>query len=591
MLRVRAGSVARRRRKDAGKLAVVLCLCCVDRSGRDTRFWTEARPVVDGEGGGVEWGFGFDYSAIVGFLRRFPARIVVRVEFYEGDAGEVRVPGTLLRPRYVAEVGVFNEAVDGDGLARYMDEEVDVVSGFGGGEVDVGGEQCVEGQGKGEAWKVKLWVRGGPQWVVGDGGDVDLESREGVQVLLSYYSPALPWWNGIVMRDFSCPWCCQTFTRLRTLLVHFQSTHQDAKLLFESLLDEKLLEEPGAEERLPIVLNVSVFRVEKGDAGALDAGPARKRTARARKIAGQGSVAGVANGHVAEAGCVGVGSGPGSGSGSGAWEETQAAANSPAPNGTGHCCNGNGQMVNLNGDIDRVVDNRVVPGGLVSSTCSYCHRNYQAPAGDMFQFCGEWCEVLKKSERMRLLEEAGDKCCVSVPLRELASRPRPQKIDFDETLGKRQLFHLGNIPYKKSHFCEDDPDSEEELDRSWRLQLAEDAVAEADLPPKHKVLWTMWNRYVFDRGSPGAYGNQYTRYALEMFALEMREPILSLGLRVHLVAYLRALHIHGCIDAEALLSVVECLDGKRKLRQCRESRRPRSSINFPVGNGERAGPR
>ncbi len=130
-------------------------------------------------------------------------------------------------------------------------------------------------------------------------------------------------------------------------------------------------------------------------------------------------------------------------------------------------------------------------------------------------------------------------------------------------------------PVHEEHFDEENADSEDEVDHSWRLRITEDKLHHLDGPSaKERVLWILWNRYAHDNyPAPGAYAERYTRYSLEVFVFEYGTEIHRLQLRTALVGFLRALHIHGLIDAEGFKSVFLCLDGKKKRQHCRISRR------------------
>jgi VEFS-Box of polycomb protein len=679
VLRVRAARATSGGRRAGGVLAAVLSVRFVDHSGRKTAFWTDAVDMsVSGHRGprgsalpGLESAveeveFSFDMSAIVVFLRRFPESIVVALELYACAASQLRAPGHALRPRYVAEMDIFDSAVHKDGLSRQRKEVVPLVPSVGVGDevgecgaatqfeqvagpnpeavksaleaglirknagvvaldtvVNLGYDDCEGGKqiANGEARRngradslalalggdvdtapflrrdadvagsVLLDVRGGPEWLT-DPEDADGEApNDDVHVMLTYYSPALPWWNGIVRRDFCCPWCNHDFRRLRALLVHFQSEHQNAKLMFDSLLDDREGDRGVREGRLPVVMNVSVFRtkygVQLGNVGAkggvlsvapaADTSPASRQEAKTPVKVRQPTSSGSLVGQVALE------------------EEDRKDTDNDDPSKKQR--KGKGKKTSKR----KTSSGTLRPRGddnLEQKECEYCRRRFDADEVDPFQFCGEWCEVIYKNAKLATAaddssedempdvvrsQENTDSDDAEVPnwqrhppLSQLTSRQRPRKLDYDATLGRRTLYHvITTTRFRKSHFDENDPDSEDEVDHSWRLQLSEDSLRELPLPPKHKVLWTMWNRFVFKDGSPGAYGDQYSQHAIELFVLEMAPEIHRLGLRVQMLGFLRAMHVHGCVDAEAIVAIVDCLDGRRKRRDCRASRRPK----------------
>lgn len=669
VLRVRASDAVSGGRRAGGVLAAVLVLRFLDHSGRKTAFWTDATDMrVSGvpAGGksalGSESGpvadsveFSFDISAIVTFLRRFPEKVTVALELYACDASQLRAPGHALRPRYVAEIDIFNSDVDKNGLARQREEVVPLVPSVGAadevgqrgaaaqfqtvagpcpaavksaleagllrrstdpvaldtvividGDDDkpsdsAGGEtvngSCLShaanqdgailprasnGDEATSAGSVVLKVYGGPEWLTTPGAADDETKRDDVHVMLTYYSPALPWWNGIVRRDFCCPWCNSDFRRLRTLLVHFQSEHQNAKLMFDSLLDDRAGSPWTREGRLPVVVNVSVFRTQHGIRHG-NAGGAHGVVQVAPLAAAKGSEPKSKN-------TVNT-------------DLSSGDSNLVIVEADGTC---SGKHVERNDSQDRTHEDKLPESD--DRNCVYCNRVFSAKKHDAYEFCGEWCEVIHKSRLLEISSPDGgasdegtepangavaaggcishdSKACCLPPLSQLTTRKRQHKIDYDAVLGRRVLYHVvSTMRFKKAHFDENDPDSEDEVDHSWRLQLSEDSLKELPLPSKHKVLWTCWNRFMFKDGSPGEYGDQYTQHACELFVLEVGPEIHRLGLRVQMIAFLRALHVHGCIDGEAMLAIIDCLDGRRKRRDCRASRRPRppSGLAQPV---------
>jgi VEFS-Box of polycomb protein len=233
----------------------------------------------------------------------------------------------------------------------------------------------------------------------------------------------------------------------------------------------------------------------------------------------------------------------------------------------------NGNVVT--GELDSaVIANEQDPEVAV---CSYCEREYLPPltGASQSKCCGEWCFLLQEAARTI----AGQPTEERPPLISFTSPNRGQTIDYSNSLGNRELYHVISVaPFPESHFDENDPDSEDEVDHSWRLTMQEEDITALPVGVKHKLLWAMWNRHVFENDSCGSYGYQFTRYEVEIFAIELRPEILRLGLRVHFVAFLRALHVHGHIDSEAVLSAVQCLDHRKKRRACKDSRRARKSF-------------
>lgn len=159
---------------------------------------------------------------------------------------------------------------------------------------------------------------------------------------------------------------------------------------------------------------------------------------------------------------------------------------------------------------------------------------------------------------------------------------------FEDSFGRLRLYHIVSMAeITPAHYDEDDPDSEEEVDQSWRLDLNMERVRSLeDCSAKEKVLWLLWNKFAHDNYPiPSVYGERYTRYTVELFTILHRAELNHLKLRVQLLGFLKALHIHGLIDSPAVKSVMECLDGKKKRRDIAISARPEQ----PVEKGATAG--
>lgn len=170
-----------------------------------------------------------------------------------------------------------------------------------------------------------------------------------------------------------------------------------------------------------------------------------------------------------------------------------------------------------------------------------------------------------------------------VPARSSRSCPTLSRSSITR-LEKQDLYHVASLaPVEKRHITDFDYDSEEDFDHSWRLQMSEEELLALLVHPKKKVLWSLWNQFAFQRYAAGEYAERYTRYSLEIFALQYGCDIKRLGLRVDLLAFLRSLSIHGCIDATAILSIMKCLAGDKNMNQCVESKYPRG-INCDGAN-------
>jgi hypothetical protein len=391
---------------------------------------------------------------------------------------------------------------------------------------------------------VDLLVHGGPEWTSAASFDAPSESRD-IHVLVSYSSKEMPWWDGVDRHDFVCPWCHLSTKRLRSLLVHLQVDHLNPRFTMDGPPGDSVFRDPTMTSRLEVQLNVQFQKVSVAPHGP--------------DVLGEGQLTPL---HQVRRGQPG-----------------EADTRTPA-SGSSLTFNQMPCAVNIT-NVEPVAPPDVMIGSTtkpdpVAASCSYCTREYtQSPEsmGSSNSFCGEWC-FLMEQVRMQNTALSGDR----PPLVEFANPNRRKTLDFGKTFGDHALYHVISVArFPESHFDENDPDSEDEVDHSWRLTMQEEHVTALPVSSKHKVLWTMWNRHVFENGSCGSYGYQFTRYEVEMFAVEMRRDILRLGLRVNFVAFLRALHVHGQIDAEAVISALQCLDHRKMRRSCNDSRRPRKS--------------
>lgn len=183
------------------------------------------------------------------------------------------------------------------------------------------------------------------------------------------------------------------------------------------------------------------------------------------------------------------------------------------------------------------------------------------------------------------------------PLARPDAKGRAEKM-LAEAVSSLKLYHVVSLErVKVSHLAGNGYDSEEDGDNSWRLQIAEDDLrALRRVDPKHRALWALWNRFAFAQCAAGKFGDRYTRYSLELFALMCSSELRRLGLRVQFLAFCRSLHVHGCVDASGVISAFQCLDGDKTLAQCRESALPKGDMigddglsmrRHPVGGKEK----
>lgn len=375
---------------------------------------------------------------------------------------------------------------------------------------------------------------------------------EHILIECQYNAPEFPWWEGIVRHDFICPWCHRNCRRLRTLLFHFQLDHDRADLSLEAVEDPER-GNTNTEPSFILIFNIT---------------PVNGRPDQGSKVV-----------------------------------KPKSGATIPDENVVVNKRRFSGYQRNIEDYVDELdmtkcrVSGKVVGSETSSDTtqyddiplsqfggamgdgwarCQACGRSHQRIYKHNIKYCSEWCEIAHKNNVE--VNENGSAALFS-------SRPtssRRKRIDFRETLGDKTLYHVVSLtPFLEDHFDEDGADSEDDIDHSWRFRIVEDKLAALeDAYPKNRVLWTMWNRYAFENyPAPGAYAERYTRYACEMFVFEYGSEIQRLNLRLQLCAFLRILHEHGCIDADAFKSVLLCLDGKKKRRQCAVSGRPE---NTPV---------
>lgn len=367
--------------------------------------------------------------------------------------------------------------------------------------------------------------------------------KEHVLVKCTYRSDSIRNWEGLIRHDFMCPWCHRNCRRLRTLLSHFHLEHEQMEISLDAM------QESGENQNEPFfTIN---FRI--------DPAPAYRQLERTRadpNAAGE---------HV--------------------MVNRSRHPLYPIDNGADvtdqldmrKCA------VRDEGDSDATVADDEVDVSLEGialdqwKRCKHCERPHRCIYEANVHFCGEWCEI---AHRNGFVEENGAK-----KLADLSSSKREPRINFAETLGKRTLYHVVSLnPVKEEEFDEDEPDSEDEVDHSWRLRITEDKLNHLEgTSDKERVLWILWNRYAHDNyPAPGAYAERYTRYSLELFALEYGDEIRRCHLRVPLVGFLRALHVHGLIDADGFQSVILCLDRKKKFDDCRRSRRAEARVPYPA---------
>ena len=375
-----------------------------------------------------------------------------------------------------------------------------------------------------------------------------LHHKPCVAISLQYSSEDKQEWDGIQRNDFVCPWCHRNLHRYSALIFHFFYEHDDMKFSLMGISQQQqdgdtpktaqpfsikfsvrnMDDEPGRrrravtdDPRYPYVYTAPKF----GNARVKDVKKARRRAASISNSHSQWS----------------------------RWDDTSSV---------------NTDYDDVNSKSKRDVSR------LVQKLCSACWRPHDRSYDKDGRFCSEWCEISTKSQQDE-----------EVPVSRHASVTRPKKINFKEQLGHLKLYHVVTVSeVKEEEFDEDDPDSEEEVDQSWRMQLSLERVRHLEgVTPKEKVLWMMWNEYAHkEYPLPCLYAERYMRYTLELFALEYGERIERCKLRLQFIGFLRALHIHGTIDTVAIKSIMMCLNGLKKRKDIKHSSKPDVLADGPV---------
>lgn len=399
-----------------------------------------------------------------------------------------------------------------------------------------------------------------------------LKSEEPPHILITcwYTSSELPSWDGIVRHDYVCPWCHRNCHRLRTLLAHFQVDHDDMYFALERFRNVPGNHSEG--ERIPFIFNFKVSVA--GD-----------------PVAGENETHGDSGKDIRDWDDVFINPVRFPSASDESQRKSQEIQASDALERV-RISNGDGNKSESTEMDDEDKEFLDILREEVWNLCKVCQRRYDEPSSENTargDFCSEYCETIYKS---KLAEDKSDRQSGSAQqasLLSFSSRPRPKTVDFKESLADLPLYHVVSVSeVKEEHFDEDDPDSEEEVDHSWRLDLSLERVRHLEeATPKEKLLYMMWNKYAHENYPiPSFYAERYTRFTLELFALEYGPQIRQLQLRLQFVGFLRALHIHGLIDSVAILSIMLCLDGKKKRRDCKISSRPDvSTATLPRASG------
>lgn len=503
----------------------------------------------------------FDLSAVVGMLGSFPAWMGLVVELASGEACAKPVNGYAATLR--GEIGLI---ASGEGGWFVKNGTVQVPLRFVGLN-DVGGLEVDEGEKIGGDGTVSLELWGGVQDV---GRLLESDVRPRVYVRCRYRSRELPYWEGIVRHDFLCPWCHRNCYRFRTLVTHLQVEHEELGFAVEGIQGFEGGKVPMtlefdvvgvADKNGGTVRNVGVVDDEgnwtpnnEADTENLYANPeGRFRALAIEKKKAEEVERGMAKVSLAER------------------EERKGAGKGVAEKEKDDDDSTDSEEEEK--DFVRVMRSEL------THPCKYCAR--PRPRGEEHrysktQFCSEYCDVMYK-KKMAEVNDSKERGSQLLPMVDTVSVPRAKTFDYKDALGHLKLYHIVSVSeVKEEHFDPDDPDSEDDVDHSWRLDLSIERIRSLDdASPKEKLLWMMWNKFAHDNYPiPSVYAERYTRYTLELFALEYGPQIAQKKLRVQFVGFLRALHIHGMIDTVAITSIMLCLDGKKKRRQCAVSNRP-----------------
>ncbi|PXF46010.1 Polycomb protein Su(z)12 [Gracilariopsis chorda] len=401
-----------------------------------------------------------------------------------------------------------------------------------------------------------------------------------VMVTLTYTSKKVPQWNGIVRHDFVCPWCHRNCYRYRTLLCHFQMEHDQMKFALMSLGPNKSAgsdeESDGLWDRqsVPFLVRFSVERIDQPCVRVIHA-PSSSVPKRTRSSDGSVQLPE----HVVYVNPDRYGS-----------YMTNATTSAKADEQVREAIErislreSRGLSEDLSAASTELYENRrrdllSTVDEELSACCKHCQRPHDHSFKGNVNFCSDWCEATYMASPH-----------LDIPLSDIASGRRRKRINFRQSLGHRKLFHVVTMaPVKEEHFDEDDPDSEDEVDQSWRGHLAIERVMALEDANTMETLWmVMWNKFAHEHFPlPGLYGDRFTRYGLELFAIENRAHIIRLKLRLKFIGFLHVLHVHGLIDSVAVLSIFQCLDGKKKRRDIALSSRPERSIVGGNGRGSR----
>lgn len=445
-------------------------------------------------------------------------------------------------------------------------------------------------------------IQGGPTWrrtrtreVVSTQSHRSATLEDGVHIRMLYKSPDLPLWEGIVRHDFICPWCHYRCVRLRALFMHFQVDHRDVRLMLDSQTNGPASMDIGSSGELRMSLDVKICRVgsvmltaASTHGRSLCARKAEAPTLRNVESAALKSVDESQDSEVEDLCDIRC-----STHDEGGLEKVSESSDVMTKVGRGGLtskldCTAESNVIGSGSEQGDSASIGVVARGKVCAYCNRCVRNGIGCDDGLLRgvFCSEWCEMLQREicwnakHQGDMRDDVGLNDGSVMGLSRFSRAQERNQVEFCRAFAGKTLYHVVSVAgMTEDHLDARDEDSEDEVDDCWRLQLSEDDILGIDgLRSKQKVLWILWNRYMFHQKSDGgcgpsggAYGNRYTLYGVELFTLAHADILGRLGLRVEFCAFLRALHVHGMIDGKGVLQALACLDGHRKRRQCMNS--------------------
>lgn len=430
------------------------------------------------------------------------------------------------------------------------------------------GQSSTKADRKGSAC-VTLEIVGSVQKTISKAVEALKENKPCISISLQYTSPDVPSWDGIERTDFVCPWCHRNCHRYSALIYHFFYEHDEMKFSMLGASDTQSAD-GGDKTKAHFVLKFSVRRMDvpqQDDVGLVK----RKKIESGENIRDDPRYPFIYTSPRLR-GSVEPPSSPSIDDDEGHPNKNVVEARSSEND---ESC--------ASTECDEDKGGVKIPlAERVRKLCVCCWRPHNRSYDKNGKYCSEWCEIsCKAKQKEGGMKDSGEDM---LPLATLASIPRAKKINYKEQLGHLKLYHVVSVSEaKEEDFDEEDPDSEEEVDQSWRMELSMERVRHLEgVSAKEKVLWMMWNEFAHEQYPlPCLYAERYTRYTLEWFALEYKVRIDRCKLRLQFLGFLRALHVHGMIDTVAIKSIMMCLNGLKKRREIMQSARPELPGDIP----------